>query len=170
MYLEKMAVASTTSQTDETQEDSEATTTDAENFLCPRHGQLNSSHNGAHNLSTDRRIQELEAHLQEIKGELDAKSNALDQRNAEILDIQNHLDQLQTNIASLNQDRLHYKSEYEKIKENESKIQQDLLEVENELKMKSEELEEYKGKVQVHYSFEKFFCTLIIKFFLIITI
>lgn len=85
-----------------------------------------------------------------MREELNVKSVALDQRNAELLDIQNHLDQLQSNIASLNQDRLHYKAEYEKIKESESKIQKDLMEVENELKMKSEELEEFKEKVQVY--------------------
>ncbi|XP_032454885.1 centromere-associated protein E isoform X3 [Nasonia vitripennis] len=150
-----LARVSPTPDTDAENQNESTASEDHDGFVCPRHGKVNNSTRNVeetvlNETITVQRIQELEAHLHEIKEELGAKSVALNQRDAELLEIQSHLEQLQENIESLNEDRLYYKSEYEKTKESELKIQRDLEEVENTLKKKTEELEDFKEKIQVN--------------------
>ena len=150
-----LAHVSATPDTDETQEES-VSSEDPNGYLCPRHGRVSGVPRAANEppvpkeVLTMQQIQELELNIFEMKQELAIKTAALEQRDAELLEIQNNLEQLQENIESLNQDRLFYKVEYEKARDNEEKIQKDLEEVENVLKLRTEELEEYREKIKVN--------------------
>jgi DNA repair exonuclease SbcCD ATPase subunit len=151
MYVcDKISLAAVSPSLESDSDPHEEISEDSSNFVCPRHDKLNKNNNEIeHELITVQRIKELEMHLSQIKSELENKSVVLKQRDAELLEIQNNLQQLQENIESLNHDRLYYKAEYEIAKMNESKIQNDLHEVENVLKKQTEEIDEFKEKIQV---------------------
>ena len=148
---DKVALSSVNS--DETHESSSVS--EDQNNFCPRHGQLQNTNDETliNNETGANRMKELEMDLHEIREELGAKTALLHQRESELMEIQNNLEQLHENIESLNADRLFYKSEYEKSRDNEQKIQRDLEEVETILKMRNEELDEFKEKVQVSKEF-----------------
>ena len=100
------------------------------------------------------RIQVLETQLNRIQEELNSKSETLRQREAELLTIQTNLEELRLElkdtIETLTRDKLLFKSQYELSQVSENKIRKDLEQVENAMKLKVEELEDYKSKVQVN--------------------
>ncbi|XP_046753841.1 centromere-associated protein E-like isoform X2 [Diprion similis] len=124
---------------------------------CPRHGnrsiELLSPRKSGED-SNQRLIQELENQLSKVKQELEVKSNKLIEREAELNAMQHDLLELRTElketIDTLTWDKFFYKEQFELTQASESKIKIDLLEVENNLKLKTEELEEYKGKMQTN--------------------
>ncbi|KAK0092054.1 hypothetical protein PV326_002297, partial [Microctonus aethiopoides] len=99
-------------------------------------------------------IEDLETQLKAIHKELQSKSATLSKRELELDSLQKSLDKLRAefkdSIDTLTRDNLFYKNQYELCQESESKIRRDLEEVENYLKVKTEELDICKEKVQVN--------------------
>ncbi|XP_024943907.1 A-kinase anchor protein 9 isoform X5 [Cephus cinctus] len=102
----------------------------------------------------ERQIRQLENQLSNMKDELNLKSSNLARREAELNTVQQELDELRIElkdtIESLNRDKLFYKNQYELSQVSESKIKKDLLQVENTLKLKDDEVKEYKSKIQMN--------------------
>ncbi|XP_012253145.2 A-kinase anchor protein 9 isoform X3 [Athalia rosae] len=126
---------------------------------CPRHGNIStesknkSLQKSAEDLNHSL-IQGLENQLGRIKDELEIKSNKLIEREAELEAMQRDLLELRVElkdtIETLTWDKFFYKEQFELTQASESKIKQDLVEVENTLKLRTEELEEHKGKIQTN--------------------
>ena len=99
-------------------------------------------------------IQVLDNQLAAIKEELNLKSETLRQREAELLTIQANVEELRfelhDTIETLTRDKFFFKSQYELSQVSENKIKKDLEQVENAMKLKVEELEDYKSKIQVN--------------------
>ncbi|XP_043477475.1 A-kinase anchor protein 9-like isoform X3 [Leptopilina heterotoma] len=99
-------------------------------------------------------IQVLDTQLNAIKNELSQKSSTLRQREAELLTLQMNLEklrhELRETIESLTRDKLFFKSQFELSQVNESKLIKDLEQVENTMKLKQEELDDYRSKIQVN--------------------
>ncbi|KAK0179009.1 hypothetical protein PV327_007836 [Microctonus hyperodae] len=99
-------------------------------------------------------IEDLENQLKAIHKELQSKSATLSKRELELDSLQKSLDKLRAefkdSIDTLTRDNIFYKNQYELCQESESKIRRDLEEVENYLKVKTEELDICKEKVQVN--------------------
>ncbi|XP_051157468.1 pericentrin-like isoform X3 [Leptopilina boulardi] len=99
-------------------------------------------------------IQVLDTQLNAIKDELSLKSSTLRQREAELVTLQGNLEklryELRETIESLTRDKLLFKSQFEMSQVAESKLKKDLEQVENTMKLKIEELDDYKSKIQVN--------------------
>ncbi|XP_066586159.1 uncharacterized protein [Prorops nasuta] len=103
---------------------------------------------------TEDQIKELENQLGLVRAELRSKVEILDKRDAHLANLQKNLQELQSEfnetIEAITRDKQFYKNQYESIQTSERKIRNDLLEVENILKLKTEELDIYKGKIQAN--------------------
>ncbi|XP_046436296.1 nuclear mitotic apparatus protein 1-like isoform X3 [Neodiprion fabricii] len=124
---------------------------------CPRHGNRSNeslSPRKSGEESNQRLIQDMENQLRKVKEELEIKSKKLTERETELNTMQHDLLELRTElketIETLTWDKFFYKEQFELAQASESKIKSDLLEVENNLKFKTEELIEYKGKMQTN--------------------
>lgn len=99
-------------------------------------------------------IQVLDTQLNAIKEELSLKSSTLRQREAELLTIQTNLEELRfelkNTIESLTRDKLFFKSQFELSQVTEDKLKKDLEQVENVMKLKNDELNDYRSKIQVN--------------------
>lgn len=120
---------------------------------CPRHGiSKNEPKSAEHQNQTI--IKELENQLGRIREELESKTEKLNEREAELEGMQRDLlelrKELKETIDTLTWDKFFYKDQFELTQASESKIKNDLLEVENTLKLKTEELDEYKGRMQTN--------------------
>ncbi|CAD6234489.1 GSCOCG00001950001-RA-CDS [Cotesia congregata] len=97
-------------------------------------------------------IEDLENQLKAIHNELQAKSATLSKRELELDALQKSLDELRAefkdSIDTVTRDKVFYKNQYELSQESEKKIRNDLEEVENILKIRNEELEIYRDKLQ----------------------
>ncbi|KAL2713201.1 golgin subfamily A member 4-like isoform X1 [Vespula squamosa] len=99
-------------------------------------------------------VQHLEKELQEIKEELNNKITMLEKRESELLILRNQFDELQLELKETcetqTRDKNFYKNQYELIQASENKIRKDLLQVENTLKLKKNELQDMKDKMQTN--------------------
>ncbi|XP_033220646.1 golgin subfamily A member 4-like isoform X3 [Belonocnema kinseyi] len=99
-------------------------------------------------------IHVLETQLKRNQEELNLKSESLRQKEAELIAIQVSQEELRLELKdtaeTLIRDKLFFKSQYELSQVSENKIRKDLDQVENAMKLKIEELEDYKSKVQVN--------------------
>ncbi|XP_044599405.1 centromere-associated protein E-like isoform X3 [Cotesia glomerata] len=99
-------------------------------------------------------IEDLENQLKAIHNELQAKSATLSKRELELDALQKSLDELRAefkdSIDTVTRDKVFYKNQYELSQESEKKIRNDLEEVENILKIRNEELEIYRDKLQTN--------------------
>ncbi|XP_015171132.1 PREDICTED: golgin subfamily A member 4-like isoform X2 [Polistes dominula] len=99
-------------------------------------------------------IQHLEKELNEIKEELDNKTTMLEKRESELLTLRKQFDELQLELKetceTLTRDKNFYKDQYELMQASENKIRKDLLQVENTLKLKKDELQDMKDKIQMN--------------------
>lgn len=95
--------------------------------------------------------------LQVMQQELESKSDLLNKYDfnyVEYTSLQKQHQELQDEykeiIENLMRDKNFYKSQYELAQASENKIKKDLEEVENILKLKTDELEDYKDRIQVN--------------------
>lgn len=99
-------------------------------------------------------IENLSNQLQVLQQELELKSDALNRHEIELASMQKQYQELEDEykeiVENLIQDKNFYKSQYELTQASESKIKKDLEEVENILKLKTDELEDHKNKMQVN--------------------
>ncbi|KAI4487627.1 hypothetical protein M0802_011983 [Mischocyttarus mexicanus] len=99
-------------------------------------------------------IQHLEKELNEIKKELNNKTTILEKRESELLTLRKQFDELQLELKetceTLTRDKNFYKNQYELMQASENKIRKDLLQVENTLKLKKDELQDMKDKIQMN--------------------
>ncbi|KZC09212.1 Pericentrin [Dufourea novaeangliae] len=95
-------------------------------------------------------IQNLENQLGIVREELQTKSVLLEKRESDLLTLQKLYNELQESVGSMATEKCFYQNQYELSKASESKIKQDLQEVENVLKLRSEEIQEQKSKMQVN--------------------
>lgn len=99
-------------------------------------------------------VQHLEKELHEIKEELNNKTTMLEKRESELLTLRKQFDELQLELKETcetqTRDKNFYKNQYELIQASENKIRKDLLQVENTLKLKKNELQDMKDKMQTN--------------------
>ncbi|XP_071554140.1 uncharacterized protein [Temnothorax nylanderi] len=99
-------------------------------------------------------IENLSNKLQALQQELDLKSDLLSKYETELTILQKQHQDLQDEfkeiVENLVRDKDFYKGQYELAQASESKIKKDLEEVENILKLKTDELEDYKDRMQVN--------------------
>ncbi|KYN07669.1 Pericentrin [Cyphomyrmex costatus] len=99
-------------------------------------------------------IENLSNQLQVLQQELDLKSDFLNKYEIELVTLQkqyqNLQDEFKETVENLVRDKNFYRGQYELAQASESKIKKDLEEVENILKLKSEELEDQKDRMQVN--------------------
>ncbi|KAL6263194.1 hypothetical protein P5V15_005994, partial [Pogonomyrmex californicus] len=99
-------------------------------------------------------IENLSNQLQALQKELDLKSDLLNKYETELITLQKQYQDLQDEfketIENLVRDKNFYRGQYELAQASESKIKKDLEEVENILKLKTDELEDHKDKIQVN--------------------
>ncbi|XP_012282574.1 golgin subfamily A member 4 isoform X1 [Orussus abietinus] len=99
-------------------------------------------------------VTRMEGQLARITEELHLKSADLEKRERELDLVRNTLDELRvelrTQVETLTREKCFYKNQYELSQASEAKITMDLMEVENTLKMRDEELEEYRRKMQMN--------------------
>ncbi|XP_018308232.1 A-kinase anchor protein 9 isoform X3 [Mycetomoellerius zeteki] len=99
-------------------------------------------------------IENLSNQLQVLQQELDLKSDFLNKYEMELVTLQkqyqNLQDEFKETVENLVRDKNFYRGQYELAQASESKIKKDLEEVENILKLKSEELEDQKDRMQVN--------------------
>ncbi|XP_043671342.1 A-kinase anchor protein 9-like isoform X2 [Vespula pensylvanica] len=99
-------------------------------------------------------VQHLEKELHEIKEELNDKTTMLEKRESELLTLRKQFDELQLELKETcetqTRDKNFYKNQYELIQASENKIRKDLLQVENTLKLKKNELQDMKDKMQTN--------------------
>ncbi|XP_057326171.1 pericentrin-like isoform X3 [Microplitis mediator] len=97
-------------------------------------------------------IEDLENQLKAIHKELQAKSATLSKRESELDALQKSLDELRAefkeSIDTVTRDKIFYKNQYELSQESENKIRKDFEEIENVLKIRNEELDIYRDKIQ----------------------
>ncbi|XP_014603127.1 PREDICTED: golgin subfamily A member 4-like isoform X3 [Polistes canadensis] len=100
------------------------------------------------------KIQHLEKELNEIKEELNNKTTMLEKREGEFVTLRKQFDELQLELKetceTLTRDKNFYKNQYELMQASENKIRKDLLQVENTLKLKKDELQDMKDKIQMN--------------------
>lgn len=103
---------------------------------------------------TMKEVEDLENQLQEIQEELQIKSMILEKRETELLGMQKLYNELQVEfkevVETLTRDKCFYQNQYELSQVSEKKIKQDLQEVENVLKLRTDEIQEQKSKMQVN--------------------
>ena len=106
------------------------------------------------NRTVNLQIQQLENQVKAIQQELQSKSATLSKRETELNALQRNLEELRgelkDTIDTLTRDKDFYKNQHELSQASENKIRRDLEEVENTLKLQSDELEEYKHRIQVN--------------------
>ncbi|XP_011164731.1 golgin subfamily A member 4 isoform X3 [Solenopsis invicta] len=99
-------------------------------------------------------IENLSNQLQVLQQELDLKSDLLNKFETELITLQkqyqNLQDEFKETVDNLVRDKNFYRGQYELAQASESKIKKDLEEVENILKLKTDEFEEYKDRMQVN--------------------
>ncbi|XP_050446961.1 A-kinase anchor protein 9-like isoform X3 [Cataglyphis hispanica] len=99
-------------------------------------------------------IENLSNQLQTLQLELELKSNILNKYEIESTSMQKQYQELEDEykeiVENLVRDKNFYKGQYELTQASESKIKKDLEEVENILKLKTDELEDHKNKMQVN--------------------
>ncbi|XP_011862266.1 PREDICTED: A-kinase anchor protein 9-like isoform X2 [Vollenhovia emeryi] len=99
-------------------------------------------------------VENLSNQLQALQQELDSKSDLLNKYETELITLQKQYQDLQDEfketVESLARDKNFYKGQYELAQASESKIKKDLEEVENILKLKTDELEDHKDRMQVN--------------------
>ncbi|KAK2581852.1 hypothetical protein KPH14_002317 [Odynerus spinipes] len=99
-------------------------------------------------------IQHLEKELDDIKEELNTKTAMLDKRETELLTLRKQFDELQLELKETcetqTRDKYFYKNQYELMQASENKIRKDLLQVENTLKLKTDELQDMKDKLNMN--------------------
>ncbi|XP_043259334.1 A-kinase anchor protein 9-like isoform X1 [Colletes gigas] len=103
---------------------------------------------------TIKEIENLENQLQTVREELQMKSTILEKRETDLMALQKHYEEQQLEfrevVETLARDKCFYQNQYELSHASESKIKKDLQEIENVLKLKIEEIEEHKNKMQVN--------------------
>ncbi|KAL6435525.1 hypothetical protein ACFW04_005475 [Cataglyphis niger] len=99
-------------------------------------------------------IENLSNQLQTLQLELELKSDILNKYEIESASMQKQYQELEDEykeiVENLVRDKNFYKGQYELTQASESKIKKDLEEVENILKLKTDELEDHKNKMQVN--------------------
>ncbi|XP_031363989.1 A-kinase anchor protein 9-like isoform X10 [Apis dorsata] len=99
-------------------------------------------------------MEKLENQLQIVKEELNTKSVILNKKENDLITLQKHYDELQIEfkevIETLSRDKYFYQNQYELSRVSENKIKKDLQEVENVLKLKDEEIQDHKNKMQMN--------------------
>jgi len=99
-------------------------------------------------------IENLSNQLQILQQELETKSDLLNKYEMELISLQKQYQNLQDDfketIDNLGRDKNFYKGQYELAQASESKIKKDLEEVENILKLKTDELEDHKDRMQAN--------------------
>lgn len=99
-------------------------------------------------------IENLSNQLHALQQELDSKSDLLNKYETELITLQkqyqNLQDEFKETVENLVRDKNFYKGQYELAQASENKIKKDLEEVENILKLKTDELEDHKDKMQVN--------------------
>lgn len=99
-------------------------------------------------------IENLSNQLQTLQQELDSKSDLLNKYETELITLQkqyqNLQDEFKDTVENLIRDKNFYRGQYELTQASESKIKKDLEEVENILKLKTDELEDHKDRMQVN--------------------
>lgn len=99
-------------------------------------------------------IENLSNQLQTLQQELDSKSDLLNKYETELITLQkqyqNLQDEFKETVENLSRDKNFYRGQYELTQASESKIKKDLEEVENILKLKTDELEDHKDRMQVN--------------------
>ncbi|CAD1471579.1 unnamed protein product [Heterotrigona itama] len=103
---------------------------------------------------TLKEIENLENQLQAVKEELDMKSAILNKKETDLIALQKLYGESQMEfkdvIETLSRDKSFYQNQYELSRASENKIKKDLLEVENVLKLKNEEMQDHRNKMQVN--------------------
>ncbi|XP_026667954.1 golgin subfamily A member 4-like isoform X3 [Ceratina calcarata] len=101
-----------------------------------------------------RDIEDLENRLQTIQEELAIKSAILNKREADLNALHKLYNELQAEfkevVDTLSRDKCFYQNQYEVSRASENKIKKDLLEVENILKLRNEEIEDHRDKMQMN--------------------
>lgn len=124
----------------------------------------NSNSNRSYNVSmkytqtslneTLKEIENLENQLQAVKEELDMKSAILNKRETDLIALQKLYNESQMEfkdvVETLSRDKCFYQNQYELSRVSENKIKKDLEEVENVLKLKDEEMQDHRNKMQVN--------------------
>ncbi|XP_076684235.1 uncharacterized protein LOC143377145 isoform X2 [Andrena cerasifolii] len=99
-------------------------------------------------------VENLEIQLQAVREELQVKSALLERREADLAALQKLHDELRQEFKegaeTLTRDKRFYQNQYELSRASEAKIKNDLQEVENVLKLRNEEIQEQKSKMQVN--------------------
>ncbi|CAL1686349.1 unnamed protein product [Lasius platythorax] len=99
-------------------------------------------------------IENLSNQLQTLQQELKLKSDFLNKSEMELASLQKQHQELEDEykeiVENLVQDKNFYRSQYELTQASESKIKKDLEEVENILKLKTDEFEDHKNKMQAN--------------------
>lgn len=99
-------------------------------------------------------MEKFENQLQIVKEELNIKSAILNKKESDLITLQKHYDELQIEfkevIETLSRDKYFYQNQYELSRVSENKIKKDLQEVENVLKLKDEEIQDHKNKMQMN--------------------
>lgn len=99
-------------------------------------------------------IENLSSQVRVLQQELELKSNDLKKLETELSSWQERYQSLQDEfketIENLVQDKNFYRDQYELAQASENKIKKDLEEVENIVKLKTNELEDYKSRMQVN--------------------
>ncbi|KOC61634.1 Pericentrin [Habropoda laboriosa] len=103
---------------------------------------------------TLKEMENLENQLQAMREELGVKAAILNKRETDLIALQKLYDELQAEfkevVETLSRDKCFYKNQYELSRASENKIKKDLLEVENVLKLRNEEIEDHRNKMQVN--------------------
>lgn len=101
-----------------------------------------------------REIENLSSQLQTVQRELELKSDLLIKYEVDLnllhKQYQDLYDEYKETIDNLMRDKNFYKTQYELTQASENKIKKDLEEVEDILKLKVDELEDYKSRIQVN--------------------
>ncbi|KOX75559.1 Pericentrin [Melipona quadrifasciata] len=103
---------------------------------------------------TLKEMENLENQLQAVKKELDMKSAILNKMETELIALQKLYNESQIEfkdvVETLSRDKCFYQNQYELSRVSENKIKKDLQEVENVLKLRNEEMQDHRNKMQVN--------------------
>lgn len=103
---------------------------------------------------TLKEIENLENQLQAVKKELDMKSEIFNKMETELIASQKLYNESQIEfkdiVETLSRDKYFYQNQYELSRVSENKIKKDLQEVENVLKLRNEEMQDHRNKMQVN--------------------
>lgn len=99
-------------------------------------------------------IENLSNQLQTLLQEVELKSNLLGKYETDLISLQKQYQELQDEFRetteNLLRDKNFYKNQYELTQVSENRIKKDLQEVENILKLKTDELEDHKNRIQTN--------------------